>query len=345
MVWQKEFQQSEQEFWRDGRRRSNADALWFGIVISILVHVIFFLGYDYWIRILPKPKQQSRAEPIPLEFVEVPPQPKKPPPETKRRAANDSIAGGKANRRRPLATRPNNPTVPRNRTSRAIVPRRSSPQPIAPPAQPPRQQPSSSRRDNPETTPKPQTQPPQSQPPVATAPNRSKPVLKSPNSEQKPANRPSTATERSPARTTARTQPRSGAASKLGGPLTLSSRDLAANPNRSNRGAAGVDARQDVDMGSYLQQLQRQVRQQWIPGMTQNSRQTIVFFTVTRSGQVSNLRIVRPSGSSTTDTAAISAIRRAAPFAPLPSGFAYNSLKISFTFNINVSGGLDLWVR
>ncbi|MGL4620571.1 MAG: energy transducer TonB family protein, partial [Chroococcidiopsis sp.] len=89
----------------------------------------------------------------------------------------------------------------------------------------------------------------------------------------------------------------------------------------------------------------RQVRQQWIPGMTQNSRSTVVFFTVTRSGQVTNLRIVRPSGSNTTDTAAISAIRRAAPFAPLPSGFAYNSLKISFTFNINVSGGLDLWVR
>ncbi|MGL5925997.1 TonB family protein [Chroococcidiopsis sp.] len=334
MVLQKEFQQSEQEFWRDGRRRSNTDALWFGIVISLLVHVIFFLSYDYWIRILPKPKQQSRTEPIPLEFVEVPPQPKKPPPDTKRRAVNDSVAGGKANRRRPLATRPNNPTAPR--TSSRTTP---------PPAQPRRQQPSSSRRESPEP-PKPQIQPPQAQPPIATAPNRSKPVPKTPNLEQKPANRPSTATERSPARTTARTQPRSsGAASKLGGPLTLSSRDLAANPNRSNRAAPGIDARQDVDMGSYLQQLQRQVRQQWIPGMTQNSRSTVVFFTVTRSGQVTNLRIVRPSGSNTTDTAAISAIRRAAPFAPLPSGFAYNSLKISFTFNINVSGGLDLWVR
>lgn len=334
MVLQKQFQQSEQEFWRDGRRRNNTDALLFGIVISILVHVIFFLSYDYWIRILPKPKQQSRAEPIPLEFVEVPPQARKPPSETKRRAANDSVAGGKANRRQPLATRPNNPTVPR--TSFRTAP---------PPAQPRRQQPPSSRRKAPET-PKPQTQPPQAQPPIATAPNRSKPVPKTPNAEQTPANRPSAATERSPARTTARTQPRSsGAASKLGGPLTLSSRDLAANPNRSNPGAAGIDARQDVDMGSYLQQLQRQVRQQWIPGMTQNSRSTVVFFTVTRSGQVANLRIVRPSGSNTTDTAAISAIRRAAPFAPLPSGFAYNSLKISFTFNINVSGGLDLRVR
>jgi len=341
MVLQKEFQQSEQEFWRDGRRKSNADALWFGIVISILLHVIFFLSYDYWIRLLPKPQQQSRVEPIPLEFVEVPPQPKKPPLETKRRAANDSVAGGKANRRLPLATRPNNPTAPRTSTSRATTLRRSAQPPTSPPARPHRQQPSSSRRENLGTTPKPQTQPS-----IATAPNLSKPVPKTPNPEQKPANRPSAVTERSPARTTAKTQPRSsGAASKLGGPLTLSSRDLAANANRSNRGTAGIDARQDIDMGSYLQQLQRQVRQQWIPGMTQNSRQTVVFFTVTRSGQVTNLRIVRPSGSNTTDTAAISAIRRAAPFAPLPSGFAYNSLKISFTFNINVSGGLDLWVR
>jgi TonB family protein len=94
-----------------------------------------------------------------------------------------------------------------------------------------------------------------------------------------------------------------------------------------------------------LQQLQQQVRQQWIPGMTQNSRRTVVFFTVTRSGQVTNLRIVRPSGSNATDTAAVGAIRRAAPFAPLPSGFAYNSLKISFTFNINVYGGLELRAR
>ena len=310
MVLEKEFPSSTQAFWRDGRSRSNADALWFGIVISILLHVIFFLSYDYWFRILPKPKQQSRAEPIPLEFVEVPPQPKKPPPETKRRAANDSVAGGKANRRLPLATRPNNPTAPRTRTPRRSAPSQRSPQSDVVPTPSRRQQPPSSQTDPARTTPKPQTQPP-----IATAPNRSKPVPKTPAREPSPATRPSPTSERSPTRkTTARTQPRSpGASSKLGGPVTLSSRDLAANPNRTNRGAAGIDARQDVDMGSYLQQLQRQVRQQWIPGMTQNSRQTVVFFTVSRSGQVTNLRIVRPSGSNTTDTAAVSAIRRAAP--------------------------------
>lgn len=117
------------------------------------------------------------------------------------------------------------------------------------------------------------------------------------------------------------------------------------NSNRSNRGTQGIDARRDVDMGSYLMQLQQRVRQQWIPGLTQSSRQTVVYFAVSRSGQVNGLRVVQPSGSSVTDSAALGAVSRAAPFAPLPTGYPRNSINIQFTFNINVSGHLDLRVR
>jgi TonB family protein len=117
------------------------------------------------------------------------------------------------------------------------------------------------------------------------------------------------------------------------------------NSNRFNRGAAGIDARRDVDIGSYLQQLQQQVRQQWIPGITQSSQRTVVYFVVSRSGQVSGLRIARPSGSNAIDRAALGAIQRAAPFAPLPTGYSSDYINIQFTFNINVSGELELWSR
>ena len=159
---------------------------------------------------------------------------------------------------------------------------------------------------------------------------------------------------RTTSKTQSQTQPSriSGAASRLGGSISVSSRNFRGNyqaalpnSNRFNRGAEGIDARADVDMGSYLMQLQQRVRQQWIPGLTQSSRRTVVYFTVSRSGQVSGLQIVRPSGSSVTDSAAVGAVSRAAPFAPLPTGYPKNYINIRFTFNINVSGQLELRAR
>lgn len=343
MIWSKKFQ---------GDRRTDSRDLWLGIVVSLLLHGTLVLTYDRWIQVFqPRAERRSQTPPIPIEFVEVPRQEQKPPPETQRRAANDSVAGGTARARQPLAARTAPPTAPRTRGSRPA----RSPQPeaaqstaVLPPAS--RQQLRSRLRRNSAapTAPKPQPQ----ERIAAAAPNIPKPNP-TPNPEPKPLKPSSSSapvTPRSPAktqRTAARSPSRSGAASKLGGPVNLSSRDLAAlpNSNRFNRRAAGIDARRDVDMGSYLMQLQQQVRQQWIPGMTQNSRRTVIFFSVTRSGRVTGMQIVRPSGSRAADTAALGAIQRAAPFAPLPAGFAANTLNIRFTFNINVSGQLELWAR
>lgn len=140
-----------------------------------------------------------------------------------------------------------------------------------------------------------------------------------------------------------------GAASLLGGPVSLSSRNLGGdsqatlpNSNRSNRGTPGVDARQDVDFGFYLEQLQQKVRRQWMPQLTQSSWKTVIYFSVRRSGEVSNIQIARPSGHSATDEAALSAVKRAAPFAPLPTEYTQDQINIQFTFNINAYGDLEL---
>jgi TonB family protein len=134
----------------------------------------------------------------------------------------------------------------------------------------------------------------------------------------------------------------------LGGPVTLSQRNFhdnshaaLPNSNRLNQGLDGIDAQKD-DLGPYLAQLQQKVRQQWIPGHTQSSRRTVLFFTITRSGQVMNLEILRSSGFSSTDEEAVKAVSRAAPFLPLPPTYEENYLNIEFTFNINIYGQLDL---
>ena len=148
-----------------------------------------------------------------------------------------------------------------------------------------------------------------------------------------------------------RSQPssKSGGASRLGGPISLSSRDFASsnqaalpNSNRLNQSVDGIDARQDADMSAYLQQLQEQVRQQWIPGLTQSSRRTVLQFTVSRAGLVSNLRVAQTSGLSMTDEAAVNAVKQAVPFAPLPTAYTQNYINIQFTFNINIYGELEL---
>jgi TonB family protein len=68
----------------------------------------------------------------------------------------------------------------------------------------------------------------------------------------------------------------------------------------------------------------------------------VLNFTVNRSGQLSNLQLAQTSGFSVTDKAALNAIQRAAPFAPLPTGYTSNDIHIRFTFDINVYGELNL---
>ena len=143
---------------------------------------------------------------------------------------------------------------------------------------------------------------------------------------------------------------KTGAASLLGGTLGVSSRNFSGdylaglpNSNRDRQAAAGIDASsQNIDITSYLNQLQQRVKQQWLPEVSQSSRRTVLNFTINRSGQLSNLQLAQTSGFSLTDQAALNAIQRAAPFAPLPTGYTSNHIDIQFTFNINVYGQLNL---
>ena len=149
----------------------------------------------------------------------------------------------------------------------------------------------------------------------------------------------------------ARSSSKTGAASLLGGTLSVSSRnyrsdDLAAlpNSNRDHQATSGIDARsQDIDLTLYLKKLQQRVQQEWLPGMSDSNRRTVLNFTINRSGQVSNLNIAQTSGFSVTDEVALNAIQRSAPFAPLPTGYSKNYINIEFTFDINVYGQLNLW--
>lgn len=395
--------------WRSFARGDRPENLVFSVVISILLHSILFLGSDYWLRAF-APKEEL-SEPIPIEYVEVPPNTTKTPPQTSRRAAKDSIAGGKAKPQTPISTaksasstaptsaasKPSEILLPEQTQQKAGSPNRS-PQKLQPEPQKSAVAPTTKQPEPLQSAVAPTRKPPEPQPlPTAVAPTTkplalkrgqttlpptTKPLaLKPRQTTVAPTTKPSAALTRqgnrdrlaaksspqqlenrrtsqssqgarglSP-RKVSRVQPssKSGGASRLGGPISLSSRDFASsnqaalpNSNRLNQSVDGIDARQDADMSAYLQQLQEQVRQQWIPGLTQSSRRTVLQFTVSRAGLVSNLRVAQTSGLSMTDEAAVNAVKQAVPFAPLPTAYTQNYINIQFTFNINIYGELEL---
>ncbi|WP_026732578.1 energy transducer TonB [Fischerella sp. PCC 9605] len=251
---------------------------------------------------------------------------------------------------KPLQIAPTSTTPPASKPQKIVVapqtrtpqpkPLQTAPTPTTPPATKPQK-----------IVVAPQTRPLQPKP-LQTAPTPTTPPASKP---QKIVVAPQTRTpqpkplQTAPTPTTPPATKKTGAASRLGGPLSVSSDnfrgdDLAAlpNSNRSNQASEGIDARQDIDISSYLDQLRQLVKQQWIPGFSHSSRRTVLHFTVNRSGQVSSLQIAQSSGFSVTDEAALNAIQRSAPFAPLPAGYKSDYIHIQFTFDINVYGELNL---
>ncbi|AFY34255.1 TonB family protein [Calothrix sp. PCC 7507] len=377
----------------------------FGLATSFLLHSILLFWGNYWLTSAALEQKQKFSQAIPIEYVEVPPEEAKPPKETSKRAANDSVTGGKITRLQDSVV-PKNLSAQKQQTKQAEIaatPTRTQPAPIPTPTEVALASPPAPTPEKIAVTPT-RTQPAPIPTPTEVAP-ASPSVAKPKKIAVTPINRQPTPTPTdflpqrtrvTPAKTPglpktpSSPQPplKSGAASSLGGPISLSSRDLGdnyaaalTNSSRVNPAANGVDARQDTNLGPYLKELQRKVKEQWLPTLTQSSRQSVLHFTIQRSGQVSNLRISQSSylfcmkmhiiippcspplvrgdgdsrganymqlhketvsGFSVTDETALSAVKRAAPFVPLPATYRENDLQIEFTFSINVYGELDI---
>ncbi|MBF2098677.1 MAG: TonB C-terminal domain-containing protein [Gloeomargaritaceae cyanobacterium C42_A2020_066] len=188
--------------------------------------------------------------------------------------------------------------------------------------------------------------------PVAVAPSVPRPVFT-------PAPRPAAVapapapspTVTAPPKPAPRPPQQSGPAGLLAGTIARNAEGggglttTPANSQTPNNRQASAPARQDVDLGPYLAALRRRVQREWNPNSPNNNRQTVVGFSIARNGQISNLQVIRTSGSSITDQETLSAVQRAAPFAPLPEQYPHPQLNIEFTFNIFVSGGQNSQIR
>lgn len=302
--------------WRWRRRQPANLSLYVGF--SLALHGLALLTLQ-WVD--PVLERKPTAELPPIEIVDAPKvewdQP--PPPETPNRSDRNTVAQGTVR-----------PDVPQNlETTRRTT---ASPASQPPEASAPEPQPSPVVQATPEPLPKPVVPPePRPQPSSTTQVTPEPRLPRSAPPVSQPSPSPVAVTPPKP----------TGQAALLGGTLSRDARQAAwdqeANTTRHAPGPTQLAARQDFDLGPYLANLRRRVQERWRPNAPDQQRQAVIGFTISRNGEIANMRILKSSGSPQTDAETLLAIQQAAPFGPLPEQFPYNQLNIEFTFNIYVN--------
>lgn len=305
------------------------------ILLLILILVMLFFSWH------PKPKVQvTRIEFIPTQI----PSKKKPPADTKRRAAQNSIDQGKNDPKKPITPPTKAPGAPQ------LPPSKSTPKPKA--------------ETKPVSEPKPAAAPkPMPKPIAAPKPMQLRDAI-NPITETKTDKPLPKLMDYSPSTSTSTT----GNSSSVPAPKSSSessgtgSSDVVArlasiprspdmmgstgqggawgapgNPGANPYGerAPSVAAQADLNFGPYMSALQRAIKRSWKPPRGSESNRIVVTFTVQANGRLSELRVIQESADAEANMAAMEAVTRAAPFDPLPPG-AGPSVDIEFTFDYNV---------
>ena len=111
----------------------------------------------------------------------------------------------------------------------------------------------------------------------------------------------------------------------------------AAGAPRPQTGSAYKNENPDVDLRPYVTELQRRVLRNWSTPNNDNSKKTVLFLRISKSGNLMILNVKSPSGDTYIDELALKAVRNAQPFSPLPAGYRNQYADVILTFDYNVS--------
>lgn len=81
----------------------------------------------------------------------------------------------------------------------------------------------------------------------------------------------------------------------------------------------------------YLSEMGRKIKKSWEPSDDELRQQTMVGFTISQDGSISNLKILRSSNSEAYDKRALQAVIEASPFARLPE--TTEKIDVQFSFD------------
>ena len=104
-------------------------------------------------------------------------------------------------------------------------------------------------------------------------------------------------------------------------------------------GRPGIDAIKEPDFGPWMNELQRRIKMNWDPPKGNESKRVVLLLKIAKDGRLLSCSVSKSSGLPNADSAAINAVKLAAPFRPLPVEYKNSSVDIIFTFDYNVFKG------
>jgi TonB family protein len=151
--------------------------------------------------------------------------------------------------------------------------------------------------------------------PVEATPEELQPVPVAAPREQTPSPR----SAEDEGATGARETPNQRQGSPQGSPLATSPFGTA---------VAGFD-NPDFVYGYYVEQMLAMIGKNWVRPPVDKDTEMMIHFRIHSGGELSELEIITPSGSSSFDLAGLRAVRLASPLPPLPRSFPHDSLGVN----------------
>ncbi|MDR1167749.1 MAG: TonB C-terminal domain-containing protein [Heliobacteriaceae bacterium] len=108
------------------------------------------------------------------------------------------------------------------------------------------------------------------------------------------------------------------------------------NNNKSYRTAQHQNSNEPY-FDTYMTNLQNKIKRNWKPPKNKENYDIILQFKVDRSGNVSNIKILKASDDKEVNKSAVNALLKSAPFESLPIQHKENTVNIQFTFNYNAA--------
>ena len=312
MVELKPKKDREQEISTVNYRRFNSKHLFWFIFGSAIVHALIFWLLARYETIKPVEKQEESE---PIEFVVVPPEEEspEPPPETNNRSTENSVAQPNSEPEKiPVSDELGQDLEPEPAPApEPVAEPEPAPEPVAEPEPEPAPEPVAEPEPAPAPAPEPEPEP------VATRlPPEPKPT------PEPPVN--------------------GGASDLLGGDYqkTLANNGDAFFSQEALTYQSVLTPKQssmlkDFDLEAYLKKIRDMIRPHWHPNRYSSQEYTTwLSFEIQSDGQVTKLKIEQSSGSEEFDRAAMEAIQKALPLAPLPANFPLESFPHKFGFGL-----------
>lgn len=86
----------------------------------------------------------------------------------------------------------------------------------------------------------------------------------------------------------------------------------------------------------YMPKMQNQIKSNWNPPKSEKPSKVILNYEIKKDGTLGEIKVSTSSGDAKADEMAIEALKKSAPFEPLPKGFAGDKIDVQFTFDYNV---------